>query len=70
MSAAKGQHVAKMVTDTLQSNWTEKSYGLFWQKVVHFCEDNNVKEAQLPQPRKLPARFDNGLSRGTTIRGY
>ena len=66
ISAAEGQHVAKMVTDTLRSIRTEESYDLFWQKVVHFCEDNNVQEAQLPQPRKLPERFDDGLSREHT----
>ena len=64
ISAAEGQHVAKMVTDTLQSIRTDESYDLFWQKVVHFCEDHDVQEAQLPRPRKLPARFDDGLSRG------
>ena len=62
--AAEGQHVAKLVTDTLQSIRTEECYDLFWQKVVYFCEDNSVQEAQLPRPRKLPSRFDDGLSRG------
>ena len=33
----------------------------------HFCEDHNVEEATLPRPRKLPARFDDGLSRGHTV---
>ena len=44
ISAAEGQHVAKMVTDTLQSIRTEKSYHLFWQKVVHFCEDQPITQ--------------------------
>ena len=48
ISAAEGQHLAKMVTDTLRSIRTEESYDLFRQKVVQFCEDNNVQEAQLP----------------------
>jgi len=66
ISAAKGQHVAKMVTDTLQSIRNEESYDLFWQKVVHFCKGHNVQDTQLPRPRKLPACFDDGLSRGHT----
>ena len=53
-----------MVINTLQSIRTEESYDLFWKKVLHFCECNNVQEAQMPRPRKLPARYDDGLSRG------
>jgi len=64
ISAAEGQHVAKMVIDTLQSIRTDESFDLFWQKVAHFCEDNEVQEAQMPRRRKLPARFDDGLSSG------
>ena len=63
-SAAEGQHVAKMAADTLQSIRTDESHDLFWQKVVHFCEDNDAEKAQLPRPTELPARFDDGLSRG------
>ena len=36
ISAAEGQHVAKMVINTLQSVRTEESYDLFWQKLLHF----------------------------------
>ena len=64
ISAAEGQQVAKMVINTLQSIRTEELYDLFWKKVLHFCECNNVQEAQMPRPRKLPARYDDGLSRG------
>ena len=53
-----------MVINTLQSIRTEESYDLFWKKVLHFCECNNVQEAQMPRPRKLPARYDDGLCRG------
>ena len=43
ISAAEGQHVAKMVMDILQSVRTEESYDLFWQKLLHFSECNNVQ---------------------------
>ena len=64
ISAAEGQQVAKMVINILQSIRTEESYDLFWEKVLHFSECNNVQEAQMPHPRKLPAWYDDGLSRG------
>ena len=63
ISAAEGQHVAKMVINTFQSVRTEESYDLFWQKLIHFSECNNVQEAQVPRPRKLPAWYEDGLSR-------
>ena len=63
ISAAEGQQVARMVINTLQSIRNEESYNLFWQKVLHFCECNDMQKAQLPCPRKLPARYDDGLSR-------
>ena len=51
-----------MIIDTLQSARTEESYDLFWQKLLHFTECNNVQEIQMQHPRKLPAWYENGLS--------
>ena len=60
ISAAEGQHVGKMVIDTLQSLRTEESYDLFWTKVSTMAESPNidVEEPQLPRRRKVPKRYD------------
>ena len=63
ISTAEGQHVAKMVINTFQSVRTEELYDLFWQKLLHFSECNNVQEAQMPRPQNLPAWYEDGLSR-------
>ena len=50
ISAAEGQHIGRMVIDTLQSLRTEDSYDLFWTKVSTMAEtaDIDVEEPQLP----------------------
>ena len=64
ISAAEGQHVDRMVTDTLQSLRTECSYDLFWKKVSTMAgrADMDVEEPQLPRRHKIPERYDDGLT--------
>ena len=66
ISAAEGQHVGRMVIDTLQSLRTEESYDFFWTKVSTMAEtaDIDVEEPQLPRRRKTPKRYDDGLTIG------
>lgn len=66
ISAAEGQHVGRMVIDTLHSLRTEESYDLFWTKISTMAEraDIDVEEPQLPRRRKTPRRFDDGLTSG------
>ena len=47
-SAAEGQQVARMVTDTLQSIRKQESYDLFWAKVVKLADSIGVEEPRLP----------------------
>ena len=51
ISAAEGQHIAKMVTDTLQSSRTNESYDLFWQRLFIFvkimmCKKHNCHDLE------------------------
>lgn len=66
VSAAEGQHVGRMVIDTLQSLRTEESYDLFWTKLSTMTDsaDIDVEEPQLPRRRKTPKRYDDGLTSG------
>ena len=63
ISAAEGQHVGKMVIDTLHSLRTEE---LFWTKVTTMAgsADIDVDEPQLPRRRKAPKRYEDGSTSG------
>ena len=42
VSAAEGQHVGRMVIDTLKSLRTEESYDIFWTKVSTMAESGDI----------------------------
>ena len=65
-SAAEGQHVGRMVIDTIQSLRSDESFDLFWTKVSIMAEsvEYDVEEPQLPRRRKTPRRYDDGLTSG------
>ena len=61
MSAAEGQKIAQMTTDTLKLLGNDESFDLFWEKVNNTASILNINEPQLPQQQKQPRRYD-GLS--------
>ena len=67
ISAAEGQHLGKMVIDTLQGMRKDKLFDLFWEKVCGYVESFDVEQAQLPRKRKFPHRYDDGMSSGNFI---
>ena len=64
ISAAEGQQTADMVVQTLQKLRQDREYDLFWVKVDKMAESLKVEKAQLPRKRKLPKRYDDGLTEG------
>ena len=64
ISAAEGQQTADMVVQTLQKLRQDREYDLFWVKVDKMAESLEVEKAQLPRKRKLPKRYDDGLTEG------
>ena len=53
-----------MVISTLKALRDVDLFDLFWQKVTNNAESFEVGEPQLPRRRKLPERYDDGLSEG------
>ncbi len=64
MSAAEGQHIAKMTIATLKSIRNDESYDLFWMTTTRKAELLNVDKPTLPRRRKAPKRYDDSLSTG------
>ena len=62
-----------MTTATLISMRSDDQFDNFWDLVVCNAEEHGVTEPQLPRRRKLPRRFDDGVSDGdfrTTPKAY
>ena len=64
MSAAEGQKIAQMTTDTLKLLRNDESFDLFWEKVNNTASILNINKSQLPRQQKQPRRYDDGLSTG------
>ena len=64
MSAAEGQQVTAMKVATLNSVCSDERFEQFWEVVTKKADKLGVNELQLPRCRKLPRRFDDGLSGG------
>ncbi len=64
MLTAEGQEVAAMTVATLNSIRSDERFDQFWEVVVMKAEALGVDEPLLPRRRKLPHRFDDGLSGG------
>ena len=64
MSAAEGQQVASMTVATMTSMRSDDQFDLFWDNVILKAEECGVDEPRLAWQRKLPRRFDDGLSGG------
>ena len=64
LSAAEGQHIAQMTVGTLKSLRSDDSFDLFWQTANSKASELDISEPVLPRLRRLPRRFDDGLSAG------
>ena len=64
MSAAEGQKVTLMTVATLTFMRSDEQFDHFWDMVILKAEELDISEPQLPRRRKLPSRFDDGLSAG------
>ncbi len=64
MSAAEGQLIASMTVQTLNSIRNDTSFDLFWTKVNSFATSKNISEPELPRQRKVPKRYEEGISTG------
>ena len=64
MSAAEGQKVAVMTVTILKSIRNDASFDQLWEVVCKKAELLGINDPQLPRQRKLPHRYDDGLSRG------
>ena len=64
LSAAEGQQIARMTTETLKTLRNDVAFHTFWQKVNSKAGELEISEPQLPRHRKLPRRLDDGLSAG------
>lgn len=64
LSAAEGQQAAKMTVKTFESIRTDEAFDLFWEKVNRLATSFDVSDPQLSRQRKLPRRYDDGLSTG------
>ena len=60
MSAAEGQHVARMTITTLKSIRNDESYESFWESVTLKAKLLDIGEPKLPRNRKVPKRYDSG----------
>lgn len=64
LSAAEGQEIAQMTVQALKALRDDETCHLFWMKANLRATDLGVGEPQLPRRRKVPRRFDDGLSEG------
>ena len=60
ISAAEGQKLAAMTTDTLQELRSEAAYDTFWERVNGHLDIFDVDEPTLPRRRKKRKRFESG----------
>ena len=66
LSAAEGQHLAKMTVATLKMIRSEENFKLFWQKTVKQAGELDIGEPVLPRKRKAPKHLEVGSSVGTS----
>ena len=60
ISAAEGQVLASMCTDTLQKLRSNEKFDDFWDRVMEKSSSVDVDQPTLPRKRKAPKRFEIG----------
>ena len=66
LSAAEGQHLAKMTVATLKSIRSKENFKLFWQKTVKQASELDIGGPVLPRKRKASRHLEVGASVGTS----
>ena len=64
LSAAEGQHIAKLTVGVLQSIRSDEHFGTFYQRVIQDQSRFGVADPRLPRKRRAPQRFEVGSSTG------
>lgn len=62
MSAAEGQHIAKLTVSVLQKMRSDEQFAAFYQRVIQEQTRFGVAEPSLPRKRRAPQRFKVGSS--------
>ena len=67
LSAAEGQHTAKLTVDVLKSLRNDEQFTLFYEKAITYQTRLHVNPPTLPRKRRAPHRFEIEGSHPTTI---
>ena len=64
LSAAEGQHIAKLTLDVLKSLRNDEQFTLFYEKAINYQNKLGVNPPALPRKRRVPQRLEIGTSEG------
>ena len=64
LSAAEGQHIAKLTLDVLKSLRNDEQFTLFYDKAIIYQNRLGVNPPALPRKRRAPRRLEIGTSEG------
>ena len=65
LSAAEGQHTAKLTVDVLKSLRNDEQFTLFYEKAIAYQTRLHMNPPTLPRKRQAPLRFEIGTSEGS-----
>lgn len=64
MSAAEGQHMARLTLDVLKSLRQPEQFYLFYQRVLHDQQRFDISIPSLPRKRRAPRQLETGSTEG------
>ena len=64
MSAAEAQNITSLTITTLSMMRTDDAFQALFQFIESSTHTYGVEEACLPRKRKVPRRYDEGISNG------
>ena len=62
MPSVEGHAVTMLTLSTHKGLRMEGNFDLLWQKILKLKEEADVSEPQLPRPRKMPHRYEQGMA--------
>ena len=62
MPSVEGHAVTMLTLSTRKGLRMEGNFDLLWQKILKLKEEADVSESQLPRPRKMPHRYEQGMA--------
>ena len=65
LSAAEGQHTAKLTVDVLKSLRNDEQFTLFYEKAIIYQNNLGVNPPTMPRKRRAPVRLEIGTSEGS-----